>query len=184
MQQMTTFPSRCLQNDTIPHQKIIPFSFKKTPSYMGSGLVANNLTPSTPSSSYSMPMYYDDESRSSSGFQSADSSYSNRHRNGGKLNLMRNNIQDCVVWYENYIIFFSSVIYFFKSSKLLLFVFTLWRSVYILYKHNMDTCIYLIRAIQVKLHDSFNTICRYSNKKKQTLQSDCFLWLCQITPRL
>ncbi|XP_053399724.1 uncharacterized protein LOC123557394 [Mercenaria mercenaria] len=96
MQQMTTFPSRCLTNDVLPHQKIIPFSFKKTPSYTGSGLIANNLPQST-SSAYSVPMYYDDESRSSSGFQSSDSSYTNRHRNGVKLNLMRNNIQDCVV---------------------------------------------------------------------------------------
>lgn len=99
MQQMTTFPTRYPQNDTLPHQKIIPFSFKKTPSFTGSGLTVNNLSPTT-SSAYSVPLYYDDESRSSSGFQSVDSTsgfHINKNRNGGKLNLMRNNIQDCVV---------------------------------------------------------------------------------------
>lgn len=98
MQQMTTFPTRYPQNDSLPHQKIIPFSFKKTPNYTGSGLTVNNLSPTT-SSAYSVPIYYDDESRSS-GFQSVDSNssfHSNKHRNGGKINLMRNNIQDCVV---------------------------------------------------------------------------------------
>jgi len=98
---MQSFPTRYSQtNNTLPHQKIVPFSFKKTPSYPSGGLTINNLSHQpTSSSSFGVPTYYDDENHSSSGFQgSVDSNFGlNVHRNGGKLNLNRGNMSDCVV---------------------------------------------------------------------------------------
>lgn len=97
---MQSFPTRYSQtNNTLPHQKIVPFSFKKTPSFPSGGLTINNLT-HQPSSSYGVPAYYDEESHSSSGFQgSVDSNFGlNSLRNGGKMNLNRGNMADCVVW--------------------------------------------------------------------------------------
>lgn len=91
---MTSFPTSYNRtNNTLPHQKIIPFSFK-TPSYAGT----NNVAPTT--TGYNVPAYYDDETRSSSGFHSVDSNSNfnlNNLRNGGRLNLHRDDISDCRV---------------------------------------------------------------------------------------
>ncbi|KAH3829990.1 hypothetical protein DPMN_103224 [Dreissena polymorpha] len=103
--QLSSFPTRYTQpNNTLTHQKIVPFSFKKTPSYSGNGLI-NNLAPQpsfqmTATTGYSVPTYYDDESRSSSGFHSSIDSSSNMHINNfrnGKLYLNRAKVSDCVV---------------------------------------------------------------------------------------
>jgi len=103
--QLQSFPTRYTptNNSVPPQQKIIPFHFKKQPSYSGSGQNVNNLSP-TGSSNYSVPIYYDDESsRSSSGFQSVDSNsnlnFNNQGSNGKlTLNNMRDDLpRDCVV---------------------------------------------------------------------------------------
>ncbi|KAL4230914.1 Protocadherin [Mactra antiquata] len=90
---MTSFPTSYNRTNSVPHQKIIPFSFK-TPSYTNT----NNVAPTT--TGYNVPAYYDDETRSSSGFHSVDSNSNfslNNIRNGGRLNLHRDDVPDCTV---------------------------------------------------------------------------------------
>ena len=75
--QLQSLSSRYQQPAHIPNQRIIPFSFKNSPTYSGSsGSLSRNsrgpVATNARSSAYSVPLYYDDESRSS-GFQSVDS---------------------------------------------------------------------------------------------------------------
>lgn len=98
MKPMTSFPTRYNRNNSLPHQEIIPFSFKKPPTYPSSGFKINNLSPTN--SAYTVPKYYDEESHSSSGFQSVDSNSNfniTSNRSGHKISLNRGNISDCVV---------------------------------------------------------------------------------------
>lgn len=82
--QLQSLSTRYQQPPTMSKQKIIPFPFKNSPTYNGSSgsLSQSSRVPAarTTSSAYSVPLYYDDESRSS-GFQSADSN-SNLNLNG------------------------------------------------------------------------------------------------------
>lgn len=106
--QLQSFPTRYPQQHTILNQPIIPFSFKNTPSYTGSSgnLSQNARAPparaTSSSSSYSVPHYYDDESRSS-GFQSVDSDSNlnlNSNRNDGLYSFSSfrgTKPRDCVV---------------------------------------------------------------------------------------
>lgn len=107
--QLQSLPTRYPQQHTIPNQKIVPFSFKNNPPYNGSSgsLSHNARAPSAPTSSstssYSVPLYYDDESRSS-GFQSVDSisnlNLGGKNRNDGVYTFSSfrgNKPPDCVV---------------------------------------------------------------------------------------
>ncbi|XP_052793417.1 protocadherin-7-like [Mya arenaria] len=100
--ELRSFPTRYSHgNNSLPRQKIVPFSFNKsTPAYNGNSLI-NNLSPPPSASSYMMPTFYEDESRSSSGFHSSIDSNSNLNlnnlRSGGKITLNRGNMPDCVV---------------------------------------------------------------------------------------
>lgn len=85
--QLQSLSSRYQQPAHIPNQRIIPFSFKNSPTYSGSsGSLSRNsrgpVATNAGSSAYSVPLYYDDESRSS-GFQSVDSN-SNLNINGNR----------------------------------------------------------------------------------------------------